>query len=470
MVERKIFAGPKVRRIRNGLAVTQTAMADALGISPSYLNLIERNQRPLTVQLLLKLASVYKVDLEELQTESGANLAQLREVFADPLLSGELPGDHELVELADAAPNAASGIVKLYRAYREQASRLSDLTVLMAGEGQAPAAGARLPSDEVRDILERRSAYFGTLEDAAEAFRAALPAGELSQVLKDWLQKERGISVRILPVHVMPDLRRRFDRHSMRLFISERLAACDQLQEIAVEAATLALADAVSRELATLGLSTPEATRIARFELARYAALALMMPYGAVLSAAKASRYDLDVLCARFGCSFGQVATRLTMLQQPANAGIPFFLMEIDAAGHRLRKAGATGFPHARFGGGCPKLNIHSAFLQPAQILAEAAEMPDGSAFLIISRTLEGPNAPFGERPRRTALLLGCDLAFRDGTVYGQALPAVPHTVAIGLSCRLCERKGCLARAEPPVTRPLGLDEMVAGFSAFDFQ
>ncbi len=60
MAENKIFAGPRVRRIRNGLSLTQTAMAEALGISPSYLNLIERNQRPLTVQLLLKLASVYR--------------------------------------------------------------------------------------------------------------------------------------------------------------------------------------------------------------------------------------------------------------------------------------------------------------------------------------------------------------------------------------------------------------------------
>ena len=67
MAENKIFAGARVRRIRNGLSLTQTAMAEALGISPSYLNLIERNQRPLTVQLLLKLASVYKVDLDELQ-------------------------------------------------------------------------------------------------------------------------------------------------------------------------------------------------------------------------------------------------------------------------------------------------------------------------------------------------------------------------------------------------------------------
>jgi predicted transcriptional regulator len=158
------------------------------------------------------------------------------------------------------------------------------------------------------------------------------------------------------------------------------------------------------------------------------------------------------------------------MLQRPANAGIPFFVMEADAAGHRLRRGGAAGFPHARFGGGCPKLNIHAAFLQPGQVLAEAAEMPDGSAYLTIARTLEGPHAPFGERVRRTALLLGCDIALKDSTAYGQALSANLHPVAIGPACRLCERKGCLARAEPPVTRPLGLDEMVAGLSAFDFQ
>ena len=157
MAENKIFAGPKVRRIRNTLGLTQTAMAEGLSISPSYLNLIERNQRPLTVQLLLRLASVYKVDLDELQGESAGNARQLREVFADPLLAGELPGDHELVEIADAAPNVANGILKLYRAYREQAARLTDLADLLAREGHATTlSGTLLPMDEVRDKLEGR--------------------------------------------------------------------------------------------------------------------------------------------------------------------------------------------------------------------------------------------------------------------------------------------------------------------------
>lgn len=472
MAERKIFAGPRVRRVRSGLGLTQTAMAEALGISPSYLNLIERNQRPLTVQLLLKLASVYKIDLDALQGEGGGLASQLREVFADPLLAGEIPGDQEIIEVAEAAPNAALGLMKLYRAYREQAARLSDLADLLAREGhETSIAGTRLPIDEVRETLERRPNFFARIEDAAEAFSAKLGVGdELPGALKAWLKNEHGIVARTLPVHAMPNLRRRYDRHSMRLFLSERLSPFDRTRELAMEAALLALGREIAAELDELSLSTNEARRIGRFELARYAAHALMMPYGAFLTAAHRARYDLDVLRSRFEVSFEQAANRLTMLARPGADGIPFFLIELDHAGNAIRRAGAQGFPQARFGGLCPKLGIHSAFAQPGQILVDRVEMPDESAFLTLSRTLEGPQAGFGERVRRTAVLLGCDLSSTGDTVYGEVLPGPTGTVLAGTACRLCERQGCLSRAEPPVTRPLGLDEMVTGLSAFDFQ
>ncbi len=469
MAENKIFAGARVRRIRNGLSLTQTAMAEALGISPSYLNLIERNQRPLTVQLLLKLASVYKVDLDELQGEASGSVAQLREMFADPLLSGELPGDQELIEVAEAAPNAAMGILKLYRAYREQSSRLKDLSGLLSGQGHMAAlSDARLPMDEVRDIFENRPHYFARIDEAAEAFHALLsPGDDLAGALKNWLRKEHGLTVRTLPVHVMPDLRRRFDRHSMRLFLSERLSAQDQLREIAMEASQIAFPEAIATDLDQLAFSTGEARRIGRFELARYAAHAIMMPYGAFLSAAQRTKYDIDVLSARFQISFEQAANRLVTLQRPGASGLAFFLMEADQAGHRLRKSGAQGFPTARFGGNCPKLNIHAAFSQAGQVLVDRVEVFGSAEFLTIARTVEGPRANFQERIRRTAILIGCDAGHAAETVYGDA-PLV--TVAGGTACRLCERQGCLARAEPPVTRPLGLDEMVTGLSAFDFQ
>ncbi|WP_269933362.1 helix-turn-helix domain-containing protein [Aminobacter sp. HY435] len=480
MAEQKIFAGPRIRRIRNQKGLTQTAMAEGLGISPSYLNLIERNQRPLTVQLILKLASVYKVDPDELQGEARGSIAALREVFADPLLSGELPGDQELVEIAEAAPNAAAAVIKLFRAYREQAERLSDLTELLAREGHTTAlSGARLPIDEVHEVFERRPNHFTSLEEEAEAFTSLLdPGDDLFGALKGWLRREHGIVVKVLPVATMPNWRRRYDRHSQRLFLSERLSPFDQLREVAMEASLIRMQVAVAAEIQALKLTSDEARRLARFELGRYAAHALMMPYQVFHSAAQRARYDVDVLRSRFGVSFEQAANRLTMLQRSGSAAVPFFMLEVDNAGNRFRKAGAQGFPQSRFGGGCPKLPVHAAFTQPGQIFVEAVEMPDGAEFLCVARTLEGPQGAFSERPRRTAILLGCDIAFRDEIVYGAALPALaiatkPGVVAatpVGPACRLCERSGCLSRAEPPITRPLGLDEMVTGLSAFDFQ
>lgn len=480
MAEQKIFAGPRIRRIRKEKELTQTAMAEAIGISPSYLNLIERNQRPLTVQLILKLATTFKIDLEELQGESGGSVADLREVFSDPLLAAELPGPEELLEVAEAAPNAASAMVKLYRAYREGQARLSDLSELLSKDGR-PAAltGARLPLEEVQEVLAARPNHFENIEGEAEAFLDLIkPGDELAGALKGWLRSQHGITVRVLPAATMPNWRRRYDRHSQRLFISERLSPFDQLREMAIEASLMRMQVAIAGEIQGLRLSSDEARRIARFEFGRYAAHALIMPYQAFLSAAQRARYDIDVLRSRFNASFEQVANRLTTLTRNGASGVPFFLLEMDHAGNRFRRAGAQGYPQSRFGGACPKLLIHDAFTQAQRILVEAVEMPDGAEFLTIARTLEGPHGAFNERPRRTALLLGCDIAFKDEIVYGGSLPAsiVAGKMAqisatpIGPVCRLCERSGCLSRAEPPITRPLGLDEMVSGLSAFDFQ
>jgi predicted transcriptional regulator len=244
------------------------------------------------------------------------------------------------------------------------------------------------------------------------------------------------------------------------------LSPFDQLQEIAMEAALIRMQVMIGAETEALKLSSSEAKRIARFELARYAAQALMMPYRQFRDAAVRARYDVDVLRSRFGVSFQQAANRLTTLQRQGNSALPFFLMEIDHAGNRLRMAGSQGFP-VRFGGQCPKLPVYAAFTQAGQVLVEPAELPDGSAFLTIARTLEGPHGAFNERPRRTAILLGCSLDAGSETIYGAN--SAPRT-EIGPACRLCERQGCITRAEPPLTRPLGLDEMVAGLSAFDFQ
>src|SRR5690606_7642057 len=223
---------------------------------------------PLTVQLLLKLASVYKLDLDSLQAESGSTVTGRKEVFSDPLLTGELPGDQELVEIGEAAPNAAVGIMKLYRAYREQRQRLSDLSQLLSHEGSdTQLVATRLPLDEVRDVMGRRVNHYPRIEEEAESFYSLLkPDGDLSAALKDWLRREHGSTMRKLPIATMLNWRRRYGRHSQRLFMSERLSPFDQSQEIAMEAALIRMQVVIGAETEGLKLSSGEARRIARFE------------------------------------------------------------------------------------------------------------------------------------------------------------------------------------------------------------
>ncbi len=475
MAEQKIFAGPRIRRIRAGLNLTQTSMAEELGISASYLNLIERNQRPLTVQLLLKLASTYKLDLDELQGVGNENLVgQLKEVFSDPLLAGEIFDRSELIEFTEATPNVANAMVKLYRGYRESLERLSGLSSMMAEEGSdAAKTAARLPVDEMRQALEQRSTYVPAIEQAAEKLIGQLDMRDgLMTALKRWLSHERGLVVQIMPVETMPDWRRRFDKHSNRLMISERLSPSDQLQEVALEVALLSEGKLIDEEVEFLKLTSDEARRLARFEFARLLALAMILPYEKFFTTARKLRYDINVLRSRFGVTFAQAAWRLTMLQKSGQSAVPFFVMETDSAGNRLRRAGASGFPATRFGGDCPKLVVHQAFGSPGQIFAEKVITPQDATYVVIGRTVEGLRSGYTERPQRTALLIGFDASLTEEVVYADGLSGdgTVEPVKIGPACRLCERAGCVSRAHPPLTRPLGLDEMVRGVSAFDFQ
>ena len=501
MAETKIFVGPRVRRIRTRLELTQTAMAAELGISPSYLNLIERNQRPLTAQLVLKLVSTFKIDVDELQPSGEAgSVTALKEVFADPLLIGELPGDTELLEISDGAPNAAIGVVKLYRAYREQQERLTDLSKLMGQTGHSiDSSGHELPVNTVRNSFETAPWCFPALERAAERIVDALGDDQDQMTaLSKLLRADHGIATQVLPVETMPIWRKRFDRHSKRLFLSERLPSWERMELLAQELVLLRESAVIDEELQLLKITGDETLRLARIELARYAALAILMPYEKFLRTTERLSHDFSVLAARFEVGFGQVAQRLVSLQDKSGgrrAGMPFFMMEVDRGGNILRRVGAKGFPVSRFGGSCPKLSLHAAFSNPGEITAERVITPEGDVYLTISSTIDGPKVEAGERPRRTSVLLGVEDKYassvvaattnnrpKRGTIiveqddahsrliaHAKLLPSPERKppLKVGPACRLCEREDCISRSAPPVTKPLGLDELVQGFGTF---
>ncbi len=194
--QEKLFAGARLRRLRKELGQTQAQFAESLNVSPSYLNLLERNQRPVTARVLLSLAEAFDVDVRAFAAESDRQLlADLKEAAADPVLKSTDLDARDVQELADAHPRAAEALAKLHQAYRESNAAAADLALRATGEE----GGAILsPLEEVRDALDAASNYFPSIEDACDRFRAGLEDhGDLGAALTARLKSSHGAAVRI---------------------------------------------------------------------------------------------------------------------------------------------------------------------------------------------------------------------------------------------------------------------------------
>src|SRR5215510_3596596 len=198
---KKLFVGPRFRRIRQQLGLSQTQIAEGLGISPSYINLIERNQRPVTAQILLRLAETYDLDLRDLATaDEDRFFAELNEVFSDPLFRQiELP-KQELRDLVELCPDAAAAVQRLYRAYVEARRGETMAAARLAGRDEAPGEHSN-PVERVRELIEVNRNHFPALETAAERLRDELeaPSHELYRALSERLRQRHGVLVRTLP-------------------------------------------------------------------------------------------------------------------------------------------------------------------------------------------------------------------------------------------------------------------------------
>ncbi|PHK93966.1 XRE family transcriptional regulator [Pseudoroseomonas rhizosphaerae] len=442
--------GRTVRRLRQEQGLAQQALAARLGISASYLNLIEHDQRAITAALLIKLSQVLQVDLAALSGTQERQLeGHLREVLADPLLGLEALPEEELRTLAGSAPNAARAMLALYRALRVAREDAS---------GIALPSGRRilLPTEEARDFFHERANVFPALEAVAEGIGAELGAApaELNHALAERLRHRHDLRVRVGPLE---GSLRRYDPAARLLELSESLPRESRGFQMAFQLMLLEAREAVEEILAPAAPSTQEAAALIRIGLLNYAAGALLMPYAAFLAAARALRHDLDLLAARFGVSFEQVAHRLSTLQREGARGVPFFFLRVDPAGNVDKRFSAAGFPFARFGGSCPRWVVHTAFATPGAMRVQVAELPDGAAFLCFARTVTGPSR-WGEPAPLHVVAMGCDIGRAEEVVYADGLDLQRARTGIGLSCRLCDRAECRSRAFPPLEHRLNLD------------
>ena len=465
--------GHRIRRLRREHALSQTQLAEQLEISPSYLNLIEHNQRPVSVALLLKLARIFDLDLQTFAEDDESRvIAGLREVFADPMVAaGDSVAAQDLRELAALAPPVTQAIIELYRAFREARHDLETLAEQAADRGGgAPLQADAFPLDRVHDFFQAQGNHFPDLEGAAEALwqEAKLDGGDVYRGLSEYLQRELGLHVRVMPQDVMGRLLRRFDRHGRRILLSELLPRPSRTFHLAGQVALLRQRTLLERLVAEAKLPSEPAERLARVGLANYFAGAVMMPYQPFLAAAQALRYDIEILLRRFDASFEQVCHRLTTLQRPGARGVPFSLLRVDKAGN-VSKRFSSGIPFARFGNACPRLNVFDAFRFPDTIRGELARLPDGATYFCLARDVMRPGGGHRQPPQQLAITLACDVTHAPHLVYAEGIDLAENGAAtpIGPTCRLCERLDCTHRAFPPLGQRLTIDENIRATSPF---
>jgi len=470
--QKKIFAGPRIRRLRREQGLSQSQMASELGFSTSYLNLVERNQRPVSAQFLLRLAEVYDIELTAFAgTDEARAFADLSEVLADPMFKGLSLSRSEMQDMADAAPRAVDAFTLVYKSFqqaRQSASELSNQVVERGGAGHETS----FPVDEVRDFIHDHKNHFPELDEAAETLHEdlGLQRDDAFMVLSGRLDEEHGIRVRIMPHEVMPETLRHFDQHRRQLLISEMLDASARVFQLAFQLATLEYKAMIQRIGDVHTWQTEEARRLVRISLGNYFAGALLMPYRRFLENAKSLKYDIEHLGRRFGTSFEQVTHRLTTLQRPGERGIPFFFIRVDKAGNISKRFSAGRFHFSRFGGTCPLWQVHDTFTTPGRIVSQIIQMPDETTYFSVARTVRRVGALYGEPEQQLAIGLGCDIAYARDLIYAKGHDLEnPDATPVGANCRLCERPACPQRANPPLSRSLVLDERSRGISAYRF-
>ncbi|RSU53075.1 short-chain fatty acyl-CoA regulator family protein [Sphingomonas sp. S-NIH.Pt15_0812] len=462
MARDKLFAGHAVRRLRRRTGLTQAAMAEMLAISPSYLNLIERNQRALPAALLVAMAERFDFDPRGLGGgDPGGGAEALRRRLADPLFADLAIDRHEVEEWLAAAPGGAEAFARAF-------DRIGGGGASGGGEDDDPMLLARREIDRWRN-------HFADLDAMAEALadELRLSGADLYGALVERLRVRHGLSIRILPVEVLPDLLRRLDLHARQLQLSERLAPAERIFALAHQLGQVEARTEIDALARGAGFADRTAERLFRQHLLGYFAGAVMMPYARFLRACEASGYELPILERRFGASFDQVARRLTTMQRVGARGLPFFLIRIDRAGQLAeRLGGASGAVLAEAAGRCPLWRLHHAFDRPGTTGVQLVELEDGARWITLTRSTPAPGAPtVGPEavPVEYAIGLGVAAAQAASLHAARGLDPAGAATPIGLGCRACLRADCLQRSAPPAGRARIVQDRERGLSPFRF-
>jgi predicted transcriptional regulator/transcriptional regulator with XRE-family HTH domain len=456
----KTFVGSRVRQLRSERGFSQAALAQMLEISPSYLNQIEHDVRPLTVAVLLRISEMFGVDATFFSSQDDTRLlAELREVTMDRDLDIDVD-PAEIADIVNVHPTLARAMVNLHRRYQITTTQLAAATEDRFSDGSGSGA-ITMPHEEVRDYFYQRQNYLHELDTAAEDLTIDLRMhrGDLARDLSDRLKAVHGVHI-VARTDLGDTVLHRYDPVTRRLEIGSHLSSGQQVFKMAAELAYLEFGGLIDKLVADGKFTSEESTTLARLGLANYFAAATVLPYGQFHEVAEKFRYDVERLSAFYSASYETIAHRLSTLQRPSMRGVPFSFVRVDRAGNMSKRQSATGFHFSSSGGTCPLWNVYETFANPGKILVQIAQMPDGRNYMWVARTVERRASRYGQPGKTFAIGLGCELRHAHRLVYSEGLDLSGDIATpIGAGCRVCERDNCPQRAFPALGRALDIDE-----------
>src|SRR5882757_4206864 len=460
----KTFVGSRVRQLRSERGFSQAALAQMLEISPSYLNQIEHDVRPLTVAVLLRITEVFGVDATFFAAHDDTRLvAELREVAMDRDVGIDVDVS-EIADIVNTHPTLARAMVNLHRRYRLTTTQLAAATEDRFSDGSGFSSGSgsiTMPHEEVRDYFYERQNYLHELDAAAEdlTVRMGMHRADLARDLSDRLTRVHGVHI-VQRIDLGDGVLHRFDPDTKTLEIGRHLASGQYVFKLAAELGYLEFGDLIDGMVTEGNFTSDEAVKLARLGLANYFAAATVLPYRQFHDIAEKFRYDVERLSAFYLVSYETIAHRLSSLQRPAMRGVPLSFVRVDRAGNMSKRQSATGFHFSSSGGTCPLWNVYETFANPGKILVQIAQMPDGRSYMWVARTVERRASRYGQPGKTFAIGLGCELRHAHRLVYSEGLDLAGEIATpIGAGCRVCERDSCPQRAFPALGRALDLDE-----------
>ena len=456
----KTFVGPRVRKLRNERGFSQAALAQMLEISPSYLNQIEHDVRPLTVAVLLRITEVFGVDATFFASQDDTRLvAELQEVAMDRDLdiAAGLPG---IADMVAAHPTLARAMVNLHRRYRITTAQLAAATEDRFSEG-SDSGSITMPHEEVRDYFYQRQNYLHELDTAAEdlTIRMRMHRGDLAGEVSDRLTAVHGLHI-VRRIDVRDTVLHHYDPAAKTLEMSSHLSPGQTVFKMAAELAYLEFGDLIDTMVDEGKFTSDESRKLARLGLANYFAAAAVLPYRQFHDVTESFRYDIERLSAFYSVSYETICHRLSTLQRPSMRGVPLSFVRVDKAGNMSKRQFATGFHFSSSGGTCPLWNVYDTFANPGKILVQLAQMPDGRNYMWVARTVKRQASRYGQPGKTFAIGLGCELRHANRLVNSEGLDlSGDNATPIGAGCRVCERDNCPQRAFPALGRALDLDE-----------